>query len=112
MKRPAVSGGCARVNETYRLARAAGRSYTPSMRVLLHTHAAAGARTGVGHYTAELLAALRDVRGVRVVPYPNPTLAKVRERLGGGRPPAGWDGGTAVVAAPGAPPKDYRFTLR
>jgi glycosyltransferase involved in cell wall biosynthesis len=82
------------------------------MRVLLHTHAAAGARTGVGHYTAEILAALQDVPGVRVFPYPNPRLARLRERLGGGRPPAGWDGGTAVVAAPGAPPKDYRFTLR
>lgn len=82
------------------------------MRVLLHTHAAAGARTGVGHYTAELLAALQQTRGVRVFPYPNPRLARLRERLGGGRPPAGWDGGTAVVAAPGAPPKDYRFTLR
>jgi alpha-1,3-rhamnosyl/mannosyltransferase len=82
------------------------------MRVLLHTHAAAGARTGVGHYTAELLAALQAVRGVRVFPYPSPRLAAVRERLGGGRPPAGWDGGTAVVPAPGAPAKDYRFTLR
>jgi glycosyltransferase involved in cell wall biosynthesis len=82
------------------------------MRVLLHTHAAAGARTGVGHYTAELLAALQAVRGVRVFPYPSPKLAALRERLGGGRPPAGWDGGTAVVAAPGAPPKDYRFTPR
>src|SRR4051794_41478732 len=82
------------------------------MRVLLHTHAAAGARTGVGHYTAELLAALQAVRGVRVFPYPSPRLAAVRERLGGGRPPAGWDGGTAVAPVPGAPPKDYRFTLR
>jgi alpha-1,3-rhamnosyl/mannosyltransferase len=82
------------------------------MRVLLHTHAASGDRTGIGHYTAELLAALQHVRGVRVFPYPNPTLARIRERLGGGRPPAGWDGGTAVVAAPGETPKDYRFTLR
>jgi alpha-1,3-rhamnosyl/mannosyltransferase len=82
------------------------------MRVLLHTHAAAGARTGVGHYTVELLAALQTVGGVRVFPYPSPRLAALRERLGGGRPPAGWDGGTAVVAAPGAPPKDYRCTLR
>lgn len=84
----------------------------PSMRVLVHTEATAGTRTGVGHYTAELLAALPHVRGVRAFPYPSPALAQIRERLGGGRPPAGWDGGTAVVAAPGAPPRDYRFTLR
>jgi glycosyltransferase involved in cell wall biosynthesis len=82
------------------------------MRVLIHTHATAGNRTGVGHYTIELLRALGDVRGVRVMEYPSPGLARFRERLGGGRPPAGWDGGTAVVAAPGAPPKDVRLTLR
>jgi alpha-1,3-rhamnosyl/mannosyltransferase len=82
------------------------------MRVLIHTHAAAGARTGVGHYTVELLRALRDVRGLSVFEYPSPALARLRERLGGGRPPTGWDGGTAVVAAAGAPPKDIRFTPR
>jgi glycosyltransferase involved in cell wall biosynthesis len=82
------------------------------MRVLLHANAATGARTGVGHYTAELLRALGEEPSIRVFSYPNPHLARIRERLGGGRPPAGWDGGTAVVASPGAPPKDYRFTLR
>jgi glycosyltransferase involved in cell wall biosynthesis len=82
------------------------------MRVLIHTEAATGSRTGVGHYTVELLRALRAVRDLRVFEYPSPALARFRERLGGGRPPAGWDGGTAVVAAPGASPKDVRFTLR
>jgi alpha-1,3-rhamnosyl/mannosyltransferase len=82
------------------------------MRVLIHTHAAVGARTGVGHYTVELLRALREVRGLRVFEYPSPALARFRERLGGGRPPAGWDGGTAVVAAPGTPARDIRFTPR
>jgi O-antigen biosynthesis alpha-1,3-rhamnosyltransferase len=82
------------------------------MRVLIHTHATAGARTGVGHYTAELLRALGSTPGVRAFPYPNPTLARLRERLGGGRPPAGWDGGTGIVTAAGAPPKDLRLTLR
>src|SRR5262245_52070895 len=82
------------------------------MRVLIHTEAAAGSRTGVGHYTVELLRALREVRGLRVFEYPSPAMSRIRERLGGGRPPAGWDGGTAVVAAPGAPPKDIRLTSR
>jgi len=82
------------------------------MRVLIHTHATAGARTGVGHYTAELLRALGSTPGVRAFPYPNPTLARLREKLGGGRPPAGWDGGTGIVAAAGAPPKNLRLTLR
>src|SRR5258707_13133502 len=91
-----------------RLAPATSTSYIPAMRALIHTNAAAGARTGVGHYTAELMTALAAVPGVRAVPFPSPALARIRERLGGGKPPAGWDGGTAVVA-PGAPPKDYRL---
>jgi glycosyltransferase involved in cell wall biosynthesis len=82
------------------------------MRVVIHTHAASGHRTGVGHYTAELLRALGRTPGVRAFPYPNPSLARLRERLGGGRPPAGWDGGVGIVASAGDPPKDMRLTLR
>ena len=48
------------------------------MRVLIHTHATAGNRTGVGHYTIELLKALGDERGVRVFEYPSPRLARFR----------------------------------
>ena len=52
------------MNETTRrLALKRTSPYIPPMRVLLHTHAAAGARTGVGHYTAELLAAYFKEQG-------------------------------------------------
>ncbi len=82
------------------------------MRVVLHTTSAAGARTGIGHYTAELMRALARVGGVRAFPYPNAALARVRARLGGGRPPEGWAGGTLVVPPTGGPPVDIRFSLR
>lgn len=82
------------------------------MRVVLHTTAAAGHRTGIGHYTAELLPALNRVRGVQVYPYPNPALARFRERLGGGKPPEGWDGGSKVVPPSGGPVRDLRFSPR
>ena len=58
------------------------------MRVVIHATAAAGTRTGVGHYTAELVRALRASGEVRVTLYPHPSLARLRARLGGGPKPA------------------------
>lgn len=82
------------------------------MRVVLHTTAAGGARTGVGHYTAQLWAALNARPDVRIFPYPNVALSRLRERLGGGRPPEGWDGGYKVVPPEGGPVRDIRMSPR
>jgi alpha-1,3-rhamnosyl/mannosyltransferase len=71
------------------------------MRVVIHATAAGGARTGVGHYTAELIRALVATRAVKVTLYPHPALAKLRARLGGGPKPAvPVPNGTAVPARP------------
>jgi len=67
------------------------------MRVVIHATPASGARTGVGHYTAELVHALRATGEVRVTLYPHPALARVRTWLGGGPRPANpADSATAV----------------
>jgi glycosyltransferase involved in cell wall biosynthesis len=58
------------------------------MRVVINATAAAGHRTGVGHYTAELIRALAGTHSVRITLYPHPLLARLRTRLGGGPRPA------------------------
>ena len=75
------------------------------MRVVINAMAAAGERTGIGHYIAELIRALSGIGGVTVSSYPNPPLARFRERLGGGRPPG--SNGTG-----GPPASDPRWSLR
>ena len=55
------------------------------MRVVVNATAALGNRTGVGHYTAELIRALEpNSRRVRLTLYPHPVLGRIRMRLGGG----------------------------
>jgi alpha-1,3-rhamnosyl/mannosyltransferase len=58
------------------------------MRVVINATAAIGPRTGVGHYTVELIRALAATHAVRITVYPHPILAKVRVWLGGGPKPA------------------------
>jgi glycosyltransferase involved in cell wall biosynthesis len=69
------------------------------MRVVINATAAAGPRTGVGHYTVELIRALAATRAVRITRYPHPILAHVRTWLGGGPRPA------EPVPAGAAPPR-------
>jgi alpha-1,3-rhamnosyl/mannosyltransferase len=57
------------------------------MRVVINATAALGHRTGVGHYTVELIAALRRTGEVAVSLYPHPLLDRLRLRLGGGPKP-------------------------
>jgi len=57
------------------------------MRVVIHATPLAGQRTGVGHYTAELIRALAATGQVRVSIYPRPALAKVRVWFRGGPRP-------------------------
>jgi len=54
----------------------------------MHATPLVGPRTGVGHYTAELITALRATGEVRVTLYPHPALARVRTWFGGGPKPA------------------------
>jgi glycosyltransferase involved in cell wall biosynthesis len=70
------------------LDRTGENSYIPSMRVVINATAALGPRTGVGHYTVELIAALRKTGEAAISTYPHPLLAKLRARLGGGPKPA------------------------
>jgi len=58
------------------------------MRVVIHATPLVGHRTGVGHYTAELIRALAATGQVRVSLYPRPVLAQVRTWFGGGPRPA------------------------
>ena len=58
------------------------------MRVVIHATPLYGPRTGVGHYTAELVRALIATRQVQVTLHPHPMLARLRNRLGGGPKPA------------------------
>lgn len=58
------------------------------MRVVMNVTSTFGPRTGVGHYTAELLAALRRSGEATMSVYPHPVLGRVRRRLGGGPAPA------------------------
>jgi glycosyltransferase involved in cell wall biosynthesis len=58
-----------------------------AMRVVINATAALGARTGVGHYTVELIRALGRTKQVRIVLYPQPLLGRLRLRLGGGPKP-------------------------
>jgi glycosyltransferase involved in cell wall biosynthesis len=58
------------------------------MRVVIHATPLYGPRTGVGHYTAELVRALKVTRQVQVTLHPHPILARLRDRLGGGPKPA------------------------
>lgn len=57
------------------------------MRVVINATAALGAKTGVGHYTEELIRALARTRQVRLTLYPHPILGRIRIRLGGGPKP-------------------------
>jgi alpha-1,3-rhamnosyl/mannosyltransferase len=57
------------------------------MRVVINATAALGARTGVGHYTVELIRALSRTKQVRLILYPHPVLGRIRIRLGGGPKP-------------------------
>jgi alpha-1,3-rhamnosyl/mannosyltransferase len=54
------------------------------MRVVINAMAVTEWRTGVGHYTVELIDALRRTKQVRVNVYPHPIMAKLRLQLGGG----------------------------
>jgi alpha-1,3-rhamnosyl/mannosyltransferase len=63
-------------------------SYILAMRVVFHATPLYGPRTGVGHYTAELVRALTATRQVKVTLHPHPILARLRDRLGGGPKPA------------------------
>ena len=67
------------------------------MRVVINATAALGSRTGVGHYTAELIRALSRTGQVLITHYPHPVLGQVRMRLGGGPRPVA-PGGTARPA--------------
>lgn len=58
------------------------------MRVVVNATAALGPRTGVGHYTVELVRALRATKAVRVTVYPHPAVARIRTWLRGGPKPA------------------------
>jgi O-antigen biosynthesis alpha-1,3-rhamnosyltransferase len=58
------------------------------MRVVINASAVVGPRTGVGHYTVELVRALAGTGHVGITLYPHPVLAKLRIRLGGGPKPA------------------------
>ncbi|HKB02732.1 MAG TPA: glycosyltransferase family 1 protein [Gemmataceae bacterium] len=58
------------------------------MRVVINASAVVGPRTGVGHYTVELVRALAATGQVGITLYPHPLLAKLRTRLGGGPRPA------------------------
>ncbi len=58
------------------------------MRVVVNATAALGNRTGVGHYTVELIRALASSQSVRLTLYPHPVLGRIRMRLGGGPRPA------------------------
>ncbi len=69
------------------------------MRVLLNGMASVGARTGIGHYTGELLRRLREQAGPESVDFfPPPWLATIRRF--GGRWSMGGGGGTRR-ASPG-----------
>lgn len=57
------------------------------MRVVINATAALGPRTGVGHYTIELINALARTRQVRLILYPHPVLGRLRVWLGGGPKP-------------------------
>lgn len=69
------------------------------MRVLVNRLPAMGRKTGVGHYTAELVQALRIQIGRQIEPFPEGLLeqlcrtgARVQPWLAGRRPAAGGDG--------------------
>lgn len=62
------------------------------MRVVIHATPLYGPRTGVGHYTAELIRALTATRQVQLTLHPHPILARLRDRLGGGPKPAAPNG--------------------
>jgi glycosyltransferase involved in cell wall biosynthesis len=64
------------------------------MRVVIHATPLVGHRTGVGHYTAELIRALAGTGQVRVSLYPRPALAKVRVWFRGGPKPVDPSAGT------------------
>ena len=56
------------------------------MRVALNATAASGARTGVGHYTAELIRALQLTGEVTLTTYPPKLIAGLRSLMGGSKP--------------------------
>jgi alpha-1,3-rhamnosyl/mannosyltransferase len=58
------------------------------MRVVINATAAFGPRTGVGHYTVELIRALRLTRQVDLTIYPHPFVQRIRTLLRGGPKPA------------------------
>jgi alpha-1,3-rhamnosyl/mannosyltransferase len=58
------------------------------MRVVINATAAFGPRTGVGHYTVELIRALRLTRQVDLTIYPHPFVQRIRMLLRGGPKPA------------------------
>jgi alpha-1,3-rhamnosyl/mannosyltransferase len=58
------------------------------MRVVINATAAFGPRTGVGHYTVELIRALRRTRQVDLTIYPHPFVQRIRTLLRGGPKPA------------------------
>ena len=57
------------------------------MRVVMNVTSMAGNKTGIGHYTTELLKALRATGEVEVSEFPHPLLSKLRTALGGGPKP-------------------------
>lgn len=67
------------------------------MRVVINATAALGARTGVGHYTVELIRALAGTKQVRLILYPHPVLGRIRMRLGGGPKPVTLGAGSGPV---------------
>lgn len=80
------------------------------MRVVMNVTSMAGNKTGIGHYTSELLKALRSTGEVELSEFPHPVLSQLRTALGGGPKP------TASVTKPvctGAPKlKKTRAPLR
>ncbi len=79
------------------------------MRVVMNVSATVGSKTGVGHYTAELLKALQATGEVEMSTYPHPVLSKLHKTLGGGPkvvalPPQPAPAGAGLPAGP-APAK-------
>lgn len=54
------------------------------MRVVMNVSATIGAKTGIGHYVAELLRAMQELNAVELSTYPHPVLFKLHRALGGG----------------------------
>jgi glycosyltransferase involved in cell wall biosynthesis len=57
------------------------------MRVIFNTTVLQTPLTGVGHYTTELIRALRELGGVNIMTYPYQPLNRIRTTLGGGPSP-------------------------